>query len=507
MPGGRGRRGQHGGVRARLRGRGDDGLLLVLLLVVAWCAVMYLHVWRRHDRYGTFDNDLGFHDNYVWLIARGRSFSNVLGLPAFGHNATFGYFLLAPLSWIGLAGPQVLNLLNTVAVGVGAVPLYLLARDRFGDPWKAVPFALLWLLHPVVQGNAWETFHPDAFAMAPLLAASLCATRQRWRWFAAFLVLALVWKSDVALAVVVLGVLVAVRWHRRVGLAAVAAGVLWFAVTVGWMIPHLAGGETVFGELYGDLGDNPIDVAATAVRDPTDVVDRVVDNRPVRYSRDLLAPYGFVPVLGGAPLAIALPQATVNLLSERPFTHEWRDNPHYQAIPMVAIALALVEGAALLQRRKGDRWRVGAVSVALAGSLGATVAWGSLPPLTTQFAHYWSADHDPARDAKDRAIAIVPGDAVVTAHYLLVPHLTHRESVFSFPNPWRRQFYGVQGDTRRPDPAQVEHLAMLTDLLVGPDLDLWNCILGSGAFEVVLDEAGVVVARRIEGETADRSCG
>jgi uncharacterized membrane protein len=372
----------------RAVGERDRGLLAVVVLVVVWCAVMYLQVWRRHDRFGTFDNDLGFHDNYVWLIARGEFFSSVLGLPAYGHNATFGYFLLAPFSWIGMAGPQWLNLFNTVAVGLGAVPLYLLARDRFDDAWTALPFAALWLLHPVVQGNVWETFHPDAIAMAPLLAAYLAASRGRWRAFWLFAALALIWKSDVALAVLVLGVIVAVKWHRRVGLAAVGVGALWFAVTVGWMIPHFAGGETVFGELYGDLGDNPLQVAGTAVTDPSDVVERVVDNRPVRYSRDLLAPYAFVPVVGGAPLAIGLPQAVVNLLSERVFTFEWRDNPHYQAVPMVAMALALVEGAAFIRRRWGEAWRGRAVGAALAGSLAATVAWGSLPPFTTQFDHY-----------------------------------------------------------------------------------------------------------------------
>jgi uncharacterized membrane protein len=489
----------------------DRGLCVVLVAVAVWCAVMYLYVWRRHDRFGTFDNDLGFHDQYVWLLARGKSFSTVLGLPPFGHNATFGYFLLLPLSWLGL-GPHGLNLICTIAVGLGAVPLYLLARDRFGDQWKAVPFGLVWLLHPVVQGNVWETFHPDALAMAPLMAAYLCATRRRWRWFALWLVLALIWKSDVSLAVAMLGLLLAFRSRRpgtpvldrRVAFATVALGLVWFAFTVGWMIPHFSGGGTVFGPLYGDLGKTPVDVAATTVRDPAMVAGRLWDHEPVRYGRDLLAPYAFLPVLAGGPLLLAGPQALVNLLSDLPFTREWADNAHYQALPVVALSLALVEGVAWLDRKRPG-WGRPATTIVLATSLAATVAWGSLPPFATQQAHYWSPDDPVARQVRQEAIDLIPPDASVTAHYLLVPHLTHRENVYSFPNPWRRVFYGVEG-TPLPDPAVVEYVAVDVPALQGVDLEKWECIMGSGAFATIYDEGGIVVARRTPGHTEDRAC-
>jgi uncharacterized membrane protein len=443
----------------------------------------------------------------------------VLGLPPFGHNATFGYFLLLPFSWLGL-GAHWLNFVNTVAVAAGTVPLYLLARDRLGDQWRAVPVGLVWLLHPVVQGNVWETFHPDSIAMAPLMAAYLCASRRRWRPFAAFLVLALIWKSDVSLAVAMLGVVV-LLWSRRsddggkvrkVGAATVAVGLLWFAFTVGWMIPHFSGGGTVFGPLYGDLGETPVDVAGTAVRDPGKVAGRLWDHEPVRYSRDLLAPYGFLPVLGGAPLLMAVPQAFVNLLSDMPFTREWPDNGHYQALPVTALSLALVEGIAVVHRRRPQRpgglaavdWARVTTTLVLATSFAATVAWGSLPPFATQASHYWSPDDPVARQAKRGAIDLIPADAAVTAQYLLVPHLTHRETVYSFPNPWRRVFYGVKG-TPLPDPAGVEYLAMDLDALApGPDLDLWNCVVAS--FDPIYEQAGIVVHRRTPGRTADRAC-
>ena len=122
------------GRRVRLPAFLDAPFATLLVAITVWVGWLGLHVWRRHDRFSTFDNDLGFHTQFVWLISHGKWFSSILGLPAFGHNATFGYFLLAPFSWLG-GGAQFLDLTQTLAIGLGAVPVYLIARDRLGRPW------------------------------------------------------------------------------------------------------------------------------------------------------------------------------------------------------------------------------------------------------------------------------------------------------------------------------------------------------------------------------------
>jgi hypothetical protein len=478
---------------------------LLGIAVVVWCVVQFVHVWQRHDRFGTFDNDLGFHTQYVWQLARGRDFSTILGLPAFGHNATIGYLLLLPVSWLGF-GPHGLNLVQTVVVGLGAVPVFLLARDRLRDEWLALVLGGLWLLHPVTQGNVWETFHPEAMAMPALLAAYLCATRRSWRWFALWVLLAIVWKADVALFVMVLGLLVAKRGDRWVGLTTAAGALTWFAVVTMLVIPHQAGGGgTVFGPLYSELGDTPTAVARTAVTDPSAVVGRIAGNEPIGYARDLLAPYAFIPLLSPSSLLLAAPQALVNLLPDPAirFTHDPFDNPHYQALPNVALAIGLVEGVARLRRGALGRARA-AIGFAAAFALAATAAWGTLP-FSVRAERYWPAAGDPTKADRQAAIDLPPDDATVTAQYLLVPHLAEREGIYSFPNPWRRVFYGVEG-TPLPDPGVVEYVVMDTTYLGAADLEVWECVRSSGAFRSVLERGPVVVLERIPGATTDLAC-
>ena len=482
-----------GRVASRLAASLDAPFAALLVTITVWVAWLGLHVWRRHDRFSTFDNDLGFHTQFVWLISRGKWFSTILGLPAFGHNATFGYFLLAPFTWLG-AGPQFLDLTQTLAIGLGAIPVYLIARDRLGRPWPAVALGIAWLLHPVVVGNVWETFHPEAMAMTPLLGAYCAAVRGRWTWYGVFLGLALIWKSDVSLFVLMLGVLVAWRWNRRAGLATIGVAAIWFVAVVMVMIPRFSGGGTVFGPLYGDLGDSPTAVMSTAVHHPTAILRRLGSTDPERYARDLLAPYAFVPVLGLPALALGAPQYLVSLLSDQPFTHDPFDNPHYQALSAVALTLGLIEGLVFLRRRRVALLN-GAVGTVVALSLACSTAWAPVP-WGVRWDHYWQHDGSTSRADKLEALQVIGPDASVSAQYLLVSHLAQRERVYSFPNPWRNVFYGVQG-TKEPNPSVVRYLVVDHTNMNDSDKRDFECIVASGAFRTIFNrQSGIHLLER-----------
>ena len=181
---------------------------------------------------------------------------------------------------------------------MSAVPIYLLARHRLGNPWLALALGVAWLLNPSVQWLCWEAWHPETMAIPFLLSAYLFASREQWRWY---------WVALVIAAVVEGGHL-----HRRRGAgrragpvrtpphracSRSASSVVWFLVAYGVIMPHFNGGTNQAGIFYGDLGSSPTELARTAVSDPGAVLGRLQDNDALGYARDLLAPFGFVPVL------------------------------------------------------------------------------------------------------------------------------------------------------------------------------------------------------------------
>jgi hypothetical protein len=261
------------------------------------------------------------------------------------------------------------------------------------------------------------------------------------------------------------------------------------------MVPAVAGGGTVYGPLYGSLGDTPGEVVKTAITDPGAVVDRLTQNDALGYARDLLAPMGFSPLAAPLVLLLGLPQALINLLSTANFT--WDLRYHYQALPMAAAGLAMVEGVAWLGRTRIGvrRFAVGWVAAcALAG----TVAWGIAPIGREYERGYWPFIRPADVDLRDQAADLIGPDDGVSVDYWSTPHLTHRDIAYTFPNPWINKNYGIDA-TAHGDPAAVDWVLVDRSLFASSQEEsaLFQTLLESGEFRVVLESGSTVLLERI----------
>ncbi len=161
----------------------------------------------------------------------------------------------------------------------------------------------------------------------------------------------------------------------------------------------------------------------------------------------------------------------------------------------------MVEGIAAIdrrfRRRAGPRWAVLAVTLAFA--LFATHAWGPSPASVRYHDGYWpDTRYAFGTAAKDRAVASIPAGAAVSADYNLVPHLAHRELIYTFPNPWISVNYGTSGNTAHGNAADVEWLAVNTYLLDPQSQTLLGELVARGEFVVDSFDDGVMVAHRVK---------
>ncbi len=509
-----------GGVaaRPRIERDRDDGLLdrlrpyfahrnatLVVLLglIAVWVLVMGSLIILRHQRFATFDFDEGIYDQYLWQLAHGRAANTVRGVPLAGHHASFAFVLLVPLVWLG-AGPNTWNLLMTLALGATAAPLYLLARDKLHREWLALLVGVVWLLQPTVGWMVWEGFHPDGMAVPFLVwtyyfGERLLAQREALRpsrWtrgaFVASFLLTITWKEDLALALVGMGLVWAIRRHWALAWRVIAVAALWFVVFGVWLVPHFAGGS-VYGGIYGDLGTTPSEIIVNSAKNPSRLWHRLDENDAAGYSQGLVQGYGYVPVLAPTTLLITAPQWFTNIISSAGFTYDLRF--HYQSVPMAALAIGFVEGLAVLIRWR--RWvGEGLAIVALVAAF-CCASWYGVSPLSVKYRQGAWPLVEPTNIAQRRAtVAMLGGGQGVSADYLMVPHLTHRRVIYSFPNPWVSYNYGV-GHGQVGNPAAVHWVAVDTAVLGEDDRALLASITNSGEFVVRYNAGSMLVLERI----------
>jgi uncharacterized membrane protein len=466
--------------------------LAALGVVIALWVVTFVHLGAlRQDRHGTFGFDLGIYDQATWLLAFfHRPFITVRGLDVFGHHMTPGLYFFAPFYWLG-GGPKVLLVLQTLSEASGAIAIYLLGRDLLGSRWLGAGLGAVLLLHPTTQWLVWEFFHPEAFAIGPLLFAYWAARSGHWRWFwvAAFIAIAM--KEDVALALAVLGILVLFRGYRRTGAAIAVSSLVWFIVSTRVIIPWRNGVGPFYEQLFGDLGKSPLAVAWYLVRHPGKAWSIATESDRLTYYSRMFFPVAVLPIFSPQTLAIGLPMLAINVYTSDgfPFTRDYRY--HYSAIVLVAVMVGTVEAIALV---KNQRARRGLVALILVTSFASTVAWGCSPLSRDYRSGIWPLQPEANGAAKTEALRLLPRDAPTSAAYNLVPHITHRTKVYEFPVPWRDVNWGVNGENL-DDPAGVQWLLVDRSLLNSDDTQLLDTLLRT-EFTVRFERDGIVLAQR-----------
>lgn len=502
-------------LRERARAVHPAAWLVGVGVVAFACLFGWLGV-RHHRNFGTWSFDMGIYDQAFWLVSRGgQSFMTVRGLEFWGHHLNLIVLAFVPFYWLG-AGPAFLYVAQATVMGLGAAPVYLLARDRFRSPSLGAFFAFVFLMYAPIQWIVWANFHPEALVVTPMLMAWWCARTDRWRWFAFFILVALSTREDTALAVIMLGMVMAISERRsllavvkarglsvldetarRRGVAAVAtvfAGIVWYLVATRLLIPHFNRGREPFyvRAYYGNYGDTTMAVVGEIIRHPNRVVSDATQPDRIRFYRDLLLPFGLTPLFAPLQLLVAAPQMLASVIGLSPYARQIRWQ--YTSVMIAPLTVAMIDGARNLWRHR--RLRIALIVIIALSSFVSNIAWSNSPWSDNH--RVWSSPNDRV-DVLQRAVDLVPDDVSVTATYSLLPHLTHREQIYDWPNPWVPAYWGEDDRYRLPSPATIEWIAIDRRQVGDGEKSILDSLLApGGGFTTVFDEDDVVVARRVD---------
>lgn len=407
----------------------------LLGVLVAYSVVMTRMSLDAHHGLGTGAYDLGIYEQGIWLLSRFESpFITLRGVHLFGEHTSFILVLLAPLYWVfpttgALLGAQ------SVAIAAGALPVFLYARHRLGGEGIAFLIAVVYLLHPAVSWKNMEEFHPEAFY--PLLVgfAIYSAVKGRWRPYWVCVALTLLIKEDTALVIVPLGLWVAFRGERSIGIYTMVAGAAYTLIALFVVIPYFSGGNMTFHGNRLPFG-GPMGLLDTAVTDPGAVVGYLLSGQRPWYLLQLTAPFAWVFLRRPGIAAIGSLVVLVNLLSTQvPYQHSVRY--HYSLVLATILAMGTVYALGAVERRRRI-WVAAAVGGA---AMLSAFLWSTLP--MARDARVYDPPSHPRAVAARETLALIPDDAVVSAEHDLAAHLARRRHVYFRPNPFYASNYGT----------------------------------------------------------------
>lgn len=400
---------------------GAAGLYALLLSVQS--------VYRHQTLQTGFD--VAVYDQHLWLLANGHDpFSTIVSKPFLGDHFEPALVFLTPVYWLGLGVPGIL-VAQTVALALTGPALFALARAFNASPAIASIPALLWLASPAVASVNRFEFHPATLVSALLVLSVLAALQDRHLLLAVTTLLAFSLKEDIPLTYLVLGVLLVFSGKRRLGAILAAGSAISFLIG-SLVIQRLSDQYEWQGRRFaGDRGDSIFDAFSYMARHPLDTLGDALANGGISLVVLVLST-GALALLAPAWMLLAAPTAAFNALSAYDPQHDLVHQYHLLATTGLFVAAAIGARRLAALGRVGRRLAAAGVAVAVVIALAAGIVTYDL-----------SADLNRLERAEiRRALDQIPADAPVAASPDLLPQLSQRVDVYTFPEPFVQLNWG-----------------------------------------------------------------
>jgi uncharacterized membrane protein len=449
--------------------------LLLILLVGLFIGYFSHFNVLRHQTFHSGYYDLAIMDQTVYNTYRGRilDVTNPEGMETFKRMAIHNDIILALLApfYTIYNGPETLLILQAIIIGLGAVPLFLLAIHILRDKKVALIIAICYLLYPPLHGVVTYEFHAVAFAIPFILCMVYFAHKKQFLISFMFFFLTLITKEQVAVATGIWGLLLYLQNQyddsevKEFGKKIFWVSIFWFVLSIWIIIPFFRGGNHFASGRYDDFGGNPASIVINTILKPHVVVVKLLSPASFKYYIQMFAPLGFMSFLAPATLLAILPEFAINLLSNN--IHMKSIVNHYTAVLIPFIFISAIYGFKKLQNRSGSIFKAAFVILLL--SLFASFFFGSLP--YSKNVPHFRLETKKINDTTLSNLKILLADenVSVAASDEIAPHIAHRKTIFRFSSSYGAADYvvlftdQVKADWLNADESRAAYTALISD--------------------------------------------
>ncbi len=375
-------------------------------------------------------------DQTVWNTINGRIFqtSNDKGeiISRLSSHADFMLILLSPfyLLW---SHPKTLLLIQTIILGLGAIFVFLIAKEILKNKNLALIFGFLFLTNPLLQFTNLYDFHAVTLATTLLLASFYFLIKQKYLLMVIFLILSAITKEQVWLITSIFGLPLLLQKAKKIkllGISIIALSLSIFSYLVWSAIPQNLGKEHFALAYYSDFGNSPGEVIKNMLLSPQEIISVIFETGRLNYLKQIFMPLGFLSLLSPIYLIFIIPDLAINLLSSNPQLHQIYYQYTSAITPFVFIAGIFTISKIIKWFPKISKIYIGLYLLIF--TLLSAYSYGPLPgaknPNTDMFTKPLKN-----KDVIENFISRIPEKYKVAATNNLGSHLSQRQLIFTVP--------------------------------------------------------------------------
>lgn len=412
------------------------GAIFIYITIFTLCAFLKYRSFSFHDI------DLAIINQTFWNTVHGSLVVENIGSATIfnGGHVFIIIIVLSPIYYL-FQSPLTLLVLQTIALGSGALPLYLIA-DKLLNGRCALVISLSYLIYPALSYVNLYEFHPIAFSVPALFWMFFFYLDRNWLIFLILMFLALFIREDVTIPVAAFGVFAFLEkiFHSQSNgkselkwaIVPFFTAVIWLFLCTRYIQPHYRLPELNIGaRSAGMLGyyswlKGPILESVYSLFFQSRL--GILRTLKLNYLFQLFFPLGFLSIFYPAALIMVLICLIEGMFSSR-ITH-FSIHYQYSSIIIPAIYISAIYGIRSLLSWKifslKSRWLL--IIIVLCSVISAYF-WGPLFEIPQRIALWKMTEED---EIRDRLIREIPPEAPVVGTFEFTPKLSNRSRLFYF---------------------------------------------------------------------------
>ena len=324
--------------------------LFLWILIISYCGIFGTMSILRYLSFHSRFLDLGIYDHAIWQIAKQGDWSYLF----WGHFRP----IVAVYALFYKLFPSAITLLflQTLAIGMSAVPLYYIAREKLRSGYYALLIVITYFLYSPVEYNNLFDFHGDHLIILLMFLGFYFLGKNKPLTFLLVCLPGLFLKEPLILSIGAMGLyaIVHYRMYKSGGILLASAVILFYLIMSDVML-YLGRssytGIVLQAESFSYLGNNVFEVAKSLLLHPWVIIREIIDVWKMGYLVFLFLPLLFIPLLSPLSLMPAFPALAISLLSHLA-DHQWIGH-QYTASVIAPVFVALIYGLKLLNTKGG----------------------------------------------------------------------------------------------------------------------------------------------------------
>jgi uncharacterized membrane protein len=436
------------------------GFLATAAVAALWAGYGYFFsrlAIINHHALNSRTIDLGYYDNIFYQSAHGRPLACSMIKAGYHGSAHFDPILvvLSPLYYL-YPRAEFLLVLQSVWLGAGVVPVYLIAKHKLGRRLPAVALAAMFALFPALHGANMYEFHSLSLLSSILLWLLYFLETGNFRGYYLTLIPALLCREDVSLILCFVGAYSILSGRARAvrsGWVTIFVSLVYFAIVKRFFMTSadifMSGKDSYsYAYYYEDLIPNKNGVAGlvlSVVTNPVFVVKTIFAEPKVVYLLTLFLPLAFIPFFAKTSRVMLVYGLLFCTLATRTAVF----SPAFQysatlipfAFALTPIALRQIEDGRLTVASSLDGARLSRALLAGAFAASVLVSWKFGGFIDNQFFHGGfvrvTRSLTPAQEQQyawlDATVAKIPKGASVGVTNETGCHVSNRKDVYFYP--------------------------------------------------------------------------